>query len=78
MRIFVQNQGMREILPEAYSYYSEDKILSITPRLGEKTILQEARGYDKYHIVSDTKNKNFGCLHRHFSELSPQTLRQKP
>jgi len=27
MRIFVQNQGMREILPQAYSYYSEDKIL---------------------------------------------------
>ena len=42
MRIFVQNQGMREILPQAYIQYSEDKILSITPRLGKKTILQEA------------------------------------
>ena len=43
MRIFVQNQGMREILPQAYSQYSEDKILSITPRLGERTILQDAQ-----------------------------------
>jgi hypothetical protein len=43
MRIFVQNQGMREILPQAYGYSSEDKILSITPGVGEKTILQEAR-----------------------------------
>jgi len=42
MRIFVQNQGMREILLQAYSQYSEDKILSITPKLGKKTILQEA------------------------------------
>ena len=42
MRIFVQNQGMRKILPQAYSEYSEDKILSITPSLGEKPILQEA------------------------------------
>jgi len=29
MKIFVQNQGMRKILPQAYNGYSEDKILSI-------------------------------------------------
>jgi hypothetical protein len=34
---------MRKILPQAYSGYSEDKILSITKRLGEKIILQEAQ-----------------------------------
>jgi len=31
---------MRKILPQAYRSYSEDKILSITPRLGENTIFQ--------------------------------------
>jgi hypothetical protein len=41
MSILVQNQGMGEIFPQAYT--SEDTIESITPRLGEKTILQEAR-----------------------------------
>ncbi|MEE4135924.1 MAG: hypothetical protein V2I32_07600, partial [Desulforhopalus sp.] len=40
--IFVQNQGMRKILPQAYNGYSEDKILSITPSLGEKIVLQKA------------------------------------
>ena len=40
--IFVQNQGMRKILPQAYNGYSEDKILSITPSLGEKIVLQMA------------------------------------
>jgi hypothetical protein len=43
MKIFVQNQGMRKILPQAYNGYSEDKILSITPSLGEKMVLQMAR-----------------------------------
>jgi hypothetical protein len=43
MEIFVQNQGMRKILPQAYNGYSEDKILSITPRLGEKIVLQKAQ-----------------------------------
>jgi hypothetical protein len=43
MEIFVQNQGMRKILPQAYNGYSEDKILSITPSLGEKLVLQKAR-----------------------------------
>ena len=43
MQIFVQNQGMRKILPQAYGCYSEDEILSITQRLGEKIILQEAQ-----------------------------------
>gem|GEM_PF-1821978 len=53
MRIFVQNQGMRIILPQAYSYYSEDKILSITQSLGEKAILQEAQRFNirKTHKV---------------------------
>jgi hypothetical protein len=44
MKIFVQNQGMRKILPQAYNGYSEDKILSITPSLGEKIVLQMAQG----------------------------------
>jgi len=42
-KIFVQNQGMREILPQAYDLYSEDKILSITQSLGEKIVLQMAQ-----------------------------------
>ena len=42
-KIFVQNQGMREILPQAYDWYSEDKILSITQSLGEKIVLQMAQ-----------------------------------
>ena len=33
---------MREILPQAYDPYSEDKILSITQSLGEKIVLQMA------------------------------------
>ena len=33
---------MREILPQAYDWYSEDKILSITQSLGEKIVLQMA------------------------------------
>jgi len=33
---------MREILPQAYDLYSEDKILSITQSLGEKIVLQMA------------------------------------
>jgi uncharacterized protein len=33
---------MRKILPQAYNGYSEDKILSITPSLGEKIVLQMA------------------------------------
>ena len=41
-KIFVQNQGMREILPQAYDWYSEDKISSITQSLGEKIVLQMA------------------------------------
>jgi hypothetical protein len=41
MRIFVQNQGVRKILPQAYTYYSEDKILGITRSLEKKTISQE-------------------------------------
>jgi hypothetical protein len=40
IKIFVQDQGMRKILPQAYEQYSEDKILSITLRLGEKAIFQ--------------------------------------
>jgi len=43
MEIFVQNQGMRKILPQAYNGYSEDKSLSITPSLGEKIVLQKAQ-----------------------------------
>ena len=43
-KIFVQNQGMRETLPQAYDWYSEDKILSITQSLGEKIVLQKAQG----------------------------------
>ncbi|MBU4236291.1 MAG: hypothetical protein KKI01_08190 [Proteobacteria bacterium] len=31
---------MRKILPQAYNEYYEDKILSITQSLGEKTIFQ--------------------------------------
>jgi len=42
MKIFVQNQGMREKLPQAYSEYVEDNFLSITQSLGEKIILQKA------------------------------------
>jgi hypothetical protein len=42
-KIFVQNQGMREILPQAYNRYSEDKILSIMQSLGEKNVLQKAQ-----------------------------------
>jgi hypothetical protein len=34
---------MQEILPQAYFQYSEDEILSITPRLAEKAIIQDAR-----------------------------------
>jgi hypothetical protein len=34
---------MREILPQAYDLYSEDKILSITQSVGEKIVLQRAR-----------------------------------
>jgi len=34
---------MREILPQAYNLYSEDKILSITQSLGEKIVLQMAQ-----------------------------------
>ena len=30
MRDFVRDQGLREILPQAYWWYSEDKISSIT------------------------------------------------
>ena len=41
-KIFVQNQGMQEILPQAYNWYPEDKILSITQSLGEKIVLQMA------------------------------------
>jgi hypothetical protein len=29
-------------LPQAYGQYSEDKILSITPRMAEKAIIQDA------------------------------------
>jgi hypothetical protein len=43
MKIFVQNQGMRKKLPQAYSEYVEDNFLSTTQSLGEKIILQEAR-----------------------------------
>jgi len=39
MRIFVQDQGLRKKLPEAYNWYSEDNFLSVTQRLGKKTIL---------------------------------------
>jgi hypothetical protein len=42
MKIFVQNQGMRKKLPQAYTEYVEDNFLSITQSLGEKIILQEA------------------------------------
>ena len=42
-KIFVQNQTMREILPESYNWYPKDKILSITQSLGEKIVLQMAR-----------------------------------
>jgi hypothetical protein len=42
MRIFATNQGMRKIPPQADTYYSADKILSITRILDEETILQEA------------------------------------
>ena len=42
-KIFVQNQGMREILPQAYDWYFEDKILSIAQSLGEKIVLQMAQ-----------------------------------
>jgi hypothetical protein len=41
MKIFVQNQGVRENLPQAYIEYVEDNFLSITQSLGKKTILQE-------------------------------------
>ena len=40
MRIFVQDQGAWKILPQAYGWYSEDKIFRATMRLGEKAILQ--------------------------------------
>jgi hypothetical protein len=42
MKIFVQNQGMRKILPQAYNGNSEDKILGITPSWGERIVLQMA------------------------------------
>jgi hypothetical protein len=42
MKIFVQNQGMREKLLQAYIKYVEDNFLSITQSLGEKIILKEA------------------------------------
>jgi hypothetical protein len=45
MRIFVQNQGMRKILPQTYTQYSKDKILSKTQSLGKKIILQEAHDF---------------------------------
>jgi hypothetical protein len=51
MRIFMQDQGMREILQQACSEYSEDKILSRMPRLGERAILQKAQ-------VDNKKKKN--------------------
>jgi hypothetical protein len=38
MMIFVQDQGMRKKQPQVYSCYSEDYFLSITQRLGKKTI----------------------------------------
>jgi hypothetical protein len=41
MKIFVQNQGMRKILPQAYTEHSEDKILSIMRSLGGKIILEQ-------------------------------------
>jgi len=47
MKIFVQNQGMRKKLPQAYGEYVEDNFLSITQSLGEKIILQEARHLEK-------------------------------
>jgi len=38
---------MRKILPQAYTRYSEDKILSITPRLEEKAIIQDSLNKEK-------------------------------
>ncbi len=43
MKIFVHNQGIRKILPQAESHSSEDKIFSITQGLGEKAFLHEAK-----------------------------------
>jgi hypothetical protein len=42
MKLFAQNQGMQEKLPQAYIEYVEDNFLSITQSLGEKSILLEA------------------------------------
>jgi hypothetical protein len=42
MRIFVQNQGMLRVLPQADIYSSEDKIFGIRQSLAEKSIWQQA------------------------------------
>jgi len=47
---------MRKILPQAYSYYSEDKILSITRSLGAKAILQKAQHLLVFQGVANDKN----------------------
>ncbi len=44
MMIFIQNQGMGKMVPQAYKRYSEDKILSITQKLDERGVLQMAQG----------------------------------
>jgi len=41
MRLIVQNQGMRKILPKAYRYYSVDKNLFITKLPGEISVDSE-------------------------------------
>ncbi len=43
MSILVPDQGRWKILSQVYSWYSEDKILSIMPIVGEKTIFQGTR-----------------------------------
>jgi hypothetical protein len=42
MSFFNQDQGMQEILPQAYIQCSEDKIMSLMPKLVEKANVQGA------------------------------------
>ena len=68
-KIFVQNQTMREILPQAYDWYSEDKILSITPSLGEKIVLQMAQNFEILCKEVAKKTGDPRCLEEWFYQL---------
>jgi hypothetical protein len=54
MMIFVQNQGMRKNLPQAYIRYSEDKIISHNAKVERKE--RFAKGSTILFLTTDYAN----------------------